>query len=215
MLNTLTILWQHSRPFFVTNSLVLLLALTIIVERFISLTRYSISAEPFTDQLIKFIREGQIDKARKLCAAAPSAALARVLKAGIDSSNRGEAEISAAMEETMLEVTPLVSKRIPALFPLANIATLVGLIGTIRGLIVSFGALSSASPETKATILSTGISEAMNNTLFGLSIAVLCIALQLYLQTRAKGLIEDLEFYAVKLENILGRRIAGDLENAA
>jgi biopolymer transport protein ExbB/TolQ len=215
MLDTLTLLWQQSRPFFVTNCVVLLVSLTIIIERMIALQRYNISAEAFMNQLIKFVREGQIDKARKLCAAAPNAALARVVKAGLDSSNRGEAEISAALEESMLEVTPLVSKRIPALFPLANIATLVGLIGTISGLIKSFRALSNASPELKATILATGISEAMNNTLFGLSIAVLCIALQLYLATRAKAMIEDIEFNAVKLENILGRRIAGEAEAAA
>ncbi len=209
------ILIQHGKPFAYINFISLLLAITIIVERAIALNRYNISAEAFMNQLVKFVREGQIDKARKLCQAAPNAVLARVMKAGIESSNRGEAEISAAMEETMLEVVPLVSKRIPALFPLANIATLIGLIGTISGLIKSFRALSSASPELKATILATGISEAMYNTAFGLIIAVGCIAGQLWLGIKAKGMIEDIEFNAVKMENILGRRLAGEVEAAA
>ena len=65
---------------------------------------------------MRLVREGQIDRARKLCQAAPNSVLARVMKAGLDRANRGEAEISAAMEETMLEITPLVTKRIPSLY---------------------------------------------------------------------------------------------------
>jgi len=215
MMDAIKILIQHGKPFAYINFISLLVALTIIIERVIALNRYNISAEAFMNQLVKFVREGQIDKARKLCQAAPTAVLARIMKAGLDASNRGEAEISAAMEESMLELTPLVSKRIPALFPLANIATLIGLIGTISGLIKAFRALSSASPELKATILATGISEAMYNTAFGLIIAVSCITAQLWLGTKAKGMIEDIEFNAVRMENILGRRIAGEAEAAA
>jgi biopolymer transport protein ExbB len=188
------------------------LAIAIIIERAIMLNRYSISGEPFMNQLVRLVREGQIDRARKLCAAAPKAVLAKVMKAGLDSSNRGEAEIAASMEETMLEVSPLVSKRIPALFPLANIATLIGLIGTISGLIKCFSALSAASAAEKQTVLSRGISEAMYNTAFGLMIAVTCIAAQLWLATKAKHVLEEVEFNALKLENLLARRLAGDLE---
>jgi len=188
------------------------LAMAIMIERAIMLNRYNISGEPFMNQLVRLVREGQIDRARKLCAAAPNAVLAKVMKAGLDSSNRGEAEIAAAMEESTLEVTPLVSKRIPALFPLANIATLIGLIGTISGLIKCFSALSAASPAEKQVVLSRGISEAMYNTAFGLMIAVTCIAAQLWLASKAKGMLEEVEFNALKLENLLARRLAGDLE---
>jgi len=214
MTDAAKILLQHGFPFAHVNLISMLLAITLIIERFIALNRYNISADAFMSQLVKYVREGQIDKARQLCQAAPNSGLARVMKAGIDASNRGEAEISAAMEESLLEVGPLISKRIPALFPLANIATLVGLIGTISGLIKSFRALSSASPELKATILATGISEAMYNTAFGLMIAVSCIAAQLYLGTKAKGMLEDIEFNVIKMENLLGRRIAGEAEAA-
>lgn len=214
MMDAAKILLQHGGLFPYLNLISMLLGITIIIERFIALNKYNISADAFMAQLVKYVREGQIDKARQLCQAAPNSALARVMKAGIDSSNRGEAEISAAMEESMLEVSPLVAKRIPALFPLANIATLIGLIGTISGLIKSFRALSSASPELKATILATGISEAMYNTAFGLMIAVACIAAQLYLGTKAKGMLEDIEFNSIKLENLLGRRLAGEAESA-
>jgi len=212
MIDAAKILLEHGGIFPYLNLISMLAAITIIVERLIALFRYDISGDQFMAGLVKMIREGKIDLARKACQAVPASVLARVMKAGLDSSNRGEAEISAAMEETMMEVTPLVGKRIPALFPLANVATLIGLIGTISGLIKCFRALGSASPETKATVLSTGISEAMYNTAFGLMIAVSCIVMQLYLATKAKGMIEELEYNAVKLENLLGRRIAGDIE---
>jgi biopolymer transport protein ExbB/TolQ len=190
------------------------LAIAITIERFIALTKYSISAEPFMNQLVRLVREGQIDRAMKLCSAAPNSVLARVLKAGLSRANHGEAEISAAMEETVLEITPMVSKRIPSLFPLANIATLIGLIGTILGLIKCFSAIGDAAPELKAKLLSVGISEAMYNTAFGLIIAVSCIAAQLWLGIKAKAMLEDVEHNALKLENLLARRAAGEVEGA-
>lgn len=212
ILDAATILLTHGGPFPYLNIFVLAISLATIIERFIALTRYNISGEPFMNQLVRLVREGQIDRARKLCQAAPNSVLARVMKAGLERSNRGEAEIAASMEETMLEVTPLVTKRIPSLFPLANIATLFGLIGTISGLIKSFKALNSASPEDKSRILSLGISEAMYNTAFGLLIAVLCLATQLYLANKAKAMIEEMELNAIRLENLLARRAAGELE---
>lgn len=206
------ILLTHGGIFPYINIVVTALALAIIIERAIALFRYNISGEPFMNQLVRLVREGQIDRARKLCQAAPNSVLAQVMKAGLDRSNHGEAEISSAMEESLLHVTPMVSKRIPSLFPLANIATLVGLIGTISGLIKSFSALSEAAPEQKAQILAIGISEAMYNTAFGLMIAVTCIAAQLFLANKAKGMIEEIEYNAIKLENLLARRAAGELE---
>lgn len=212
LLNAANILLHHGGIFPYLNIVSTALAFAIIIERTIALFRYSISGEPFMNQLIRLVREGQIDRAVKLCSAAPKSVLARVMKAGLQRSNHGEAEISSAIEETMLEVTPLVSKRIPSLFPLANIATLIGLIGTISGLIKSFSALSAASPEQKSVILATGISEAMYNTAFGLLIAVTCIAAQLWLGNKGKAMLEEVEYNAIKLENLLARRASGEIE---
>lgn len=211
-LDAAQILFQHGGIFPYLNSVSTALAVAIIIERAIMLSKYSIKGEPFMKQLVKLVKEGQIDRARKLCEAAPNSVLAKVMKSGLDSSNRGEAEISSSLEESMLEVTPMVSKRIPSLFPLANIATLIGLIGTISGLIKCFAALAAASPAQKQQVLSTGISEAMYNTGFGLMIAVICIAAQLWLANKAKHILEEVEFNALKLENLLVRRLAGDLE---
>ena len=89
-------------------------------------------------------------------------------------------------------------------------ATLVGLIGTITGLIGTFKSLGAASPEMKQSMLSKGISEAMNNTAFGLTIAVVCIVAHLLLTSKAKAMIEEIEFNALKLENLLAAASAGE-----
>lgn len=206
LLDAAKILFTHGGIFPYVNTVVAAVSVAIIVERSLAMFRYSVSSERFMGGIVQRVREGQIDQAVKLCTAVPEAVLSRVIKAGLERSNKGEAEVSAAMEEALLEVTPLVSKRIPSLFPLANIATLVGLIGTISGLIKSFSALSQAAPEQKSQILSLGISEAMYNTGLGLSIAVVCIIGQLILGNKSKALLEEVEFNAMRLENLLIRR---------
>jgi biopolymer transport protein ExbB len=110
----------------------------------------------------------------------------------------------------VLEATPAISKRIAPLWSLANIATLIGLVGTITGLIGTFKALGAASPEMKQLMLTKGISEAMNNTAFGLTIAVACIVAHLMLSSKAKSMIEEIEYNALRLENLLARQAAGE-----
>ena len=186
-------------------------AIAIIVERVVVLAfRLNLNTPPFMEQVQKLVLAGNVDRAVKLCAAAPRTALARVIKAGLSRANRGDQEVARALEEAVLEVTPLVSKRIQPLWSLANVATLVGLIGTITGLIGTFKSLGAATPEMKQVMLSKGISEAMNNTAFGLTIAVICIVAHLLLSSKAKAMVEEIEYSALKLENLLSRRDAGE-----
>ena len=91
------------------------------------------------------------------------------------------------------------------LWSIANVATLIGLIGTITGLIGAFAAVALASPDQKSALLTKGISEAMNNTAFGLSIAVTCILAHMFLSGTTKKIAEGTEYGAVKIENILTR----------
>ena len=132
------------------------------------------------------------------------------MRAGLTRASKGDQEVARALEEAVLEVTPAISKRISSLWSLANVATLIGLIGTITGLIRTFRSLAAASPEMKATLLSQGIAEAMNNTAFGLTIAVVCIVAHLLLSSKAKAMIEEIEYNALRLENLLGRKGAGE-----
>ena len=110
-------------------------------------------------------------------------------------------------------MTPQIEKRIGSLWSLANIATLIGLIGTIIGLITSFRGLSVATPEQRATLLGAGIAEALFNTATGLTIAVTCIVSHLILSGVAKRIISDLDYYSSRLENLLSLR--HDAEKAA
>jgi biopolymer transport protein ExbB len=211
MIQHLAEFFREGGPFMFVNLIASAVAVAIIVERTIALAvKLNLNAAPFMEQVQKLVMTGNVDRALKLCGAAPKAALSRVVRAGLARANRGEAEVSKALEEALMEVTPLVGKRIAALWSLANIATLLGLIGTITGLIGTFKSLGAASPEMKQIMLSRGISEAMNNTAFGLGIAVTCIVAHLLLTSKSKAMIDELEYNAVKLENLLSRRVAGE-----
>ena len=206
--------FSEGGPFMYVNIASSAIALAIIVERAYSLLfRYSLNAPPFMEQITKLVMTNNIDRAVKLCGAAPQAALSRVVRSGLTRANRGELEVAKAVEESLLEVSPTLSKRIASLWSLANIATLLGLIGTITGLIHTFKTLGGISdPAQKAKYLSQGLSEAMNNTAFGLGIAVTCMIGHLLLTNRAKSMIEEIEINALKLENLLSRRGSGEGE---
>jgi len=208
--------FREGGPFMYVNLVSSAVAVAIILERAISLNfRLSINGPPFMEQITKLVMTGNIDRAIKLCGAAPDAVLAKVVRAGLSRANRGETEVARALEESILEVTPLLQKRIQSLWSIANIATLLGLIGTITGLIAAFRSLGAVAAEQKNLVLSKGISEAMNNTAFGLGIAVTCIVAHLLLTSKAKGMLEEIELDALKLENLLVRRQAGEtLEQA-
>ncbi len=215
MIDSLAQFFKDGGPAMWFNIAVSAVAIAVIIERIIVLAfGLNLNAGPFMEQIQKLVLSGNVDRAVKLCGAAPSAALSRVVRAGLTRANRGEQEVARALEEAVLEVTPAISKRISSLWSLANVATLVGLIGTITGLIGTFKALSAASPEQKAVLLSKGIAEAMNNTAFGLTIAVTCIVAHLLLSSKAKAMIEAVEYNALRLENMLGRRTEPGAESA-
>lgn len=190
----------------------LIISIAIIIDRSVAVFfQLHLDGTRFMQQVEKLVVSNNIDKAVKLCNAAPKAALARVLRAGLTRANRGVLEIGNAIEEETLSVTPQVMKRVPALWSLANIAVLVGLLGTVTGLIKAFGALGQAAPEQKQILLTQGISEALNNTAFGLFIAVVCIASHLVISSRAKKIVEEIELNSLKLENMLTRRAVAEL----
>ncbi len=203
--------FEAGGTFMYLNLIALSVSVAIIVERVVRLLfTYNLNALPFMEQITKLVLTGNIDRAVKLCSAAPSAALAKVVRSGLTRANRGELEVAKSIEESIMEVTPAIQKRIGALWSLANIATLLGLIGTILGLIRAFQSLGAVSADKRSEVLSKGISEAMNNTAFGLTIAVICIVAHLLLTNRAKGMIEEVELSSLKLENLLGRKSAGE-----
>jgi biopolymer transport protein ExbB/TolQ len=156
-----------------------------------------------------------IDRAIKLCNAAPKAALPRVLKAGLMRANKGEIEIANAIEEAQLEVVPLVMKRTSALPQIASMATLLGLLGSIIGLIMAFSASKVASQEERSTMLMQGIATAMYTTAFGLIVAIPTLAVYVVLSGITRKIVDEIDQYSVKLENLLVARSRGQLGAAA
>ncbi|MEK7704622.1 MAG: MotA/TolQ/ExbB proton channel family protein [Myxococcota bacterium] len=212
MLKELAAFFREGGPFMYLNLVFMTFALATITERVLMLMfRLNLDSRAFMAQIQKLIMSNNVDRAIKLCASAPNAALSHVIRAGLTRANRGQREISRALEESVLEVTPRISKRVATLWSIANIATLVGLIGTITGLIATFKALGAASAEMKQIMLSRGISEAMNNTAFGLMIAVMCIVAHMILHNKSKAIVDEIEFHALRLESMLTQRGAGEV----
>ena len=129
----------------------------------------------------------------------------QLIKSGLTSANRSADEIDAAMSEKIAELKPAAEKWIGSLWSLANIATLLGLLGTVSGLIATFKAVSSdkISASERQQKLAAGISEAMSNTAFGLGIAVTCMIAHLLLHTKAKKIQHDLENTQERVFNLL------------
>lgn len=199
--------FQDGGSFMFVNVVLLAIALAVVIERAYSLyVRLNLPAAPFMEQIERQVQSGNLDRAVKVCAHVPNAPLAKVVRAGLLRANKGELEVAKAVEEAMLEHTPAVSHRIQWLWSLANIATLIGLVGTIAGLIVTFQSLGNVPADQKQALLSSGIAKAMNNTAFGLGIAVFCIICHLILGSYAKKQVESIELHALKLENLLSRR---------
>jgi biopolymer transport protein ExbB len=204
MWDWLSEVFQTGGPFFIVNTFFLAVVLAIITERAIYfLGRGHINAKAFLEQIKRLLAANNIERAKKLCDAT-TAPIARVAKAGLNRIHRGEAAVAQAMEETMVDVTPEVKTRISALWSMANIVTLTGLLGTITGLINTFSAVAEANPADRQKNLSLGISEAMYNTAFGLSIALICMVAHLLLSTAMKRVVSDLESFSLRLENMLG-----------
>ena len=196
---------KHNPTFLVLNLVVSAIVVTIIIERAaFQLGRYRVNSKEFFAQIKKLVSAGNIDRAIKLCDASDYPIL-QLVKAGLTHANKGPDEIDAALSEKLAELKPAVEKRIGALWSLANIATLIGLIGTVSGLINTFSAIAAPglSQAVKQQMLSNGIAEAMYNTAFGLGIAVICMIAHVLLHTRSKNIQHDLDSTTERVFNLL------------
>ncbi len=193
-------------PFFLCLNLgVSALVLAIVVERAIfQNTKYRVNSKEFFAQIKKLVNGGSIDRAIKLCEAGDYPIL-QLVRSGLTNANKGPDDIDAAMSEKMSELKPQVEKRVGSLWSLANIATLIGLLGTVYGLIHTFGAVSAPGLDAakRQSILANGIAEAMYNTALGLGIAVSCMIAHLILHQRSKNIQHDLDATQERVFNLL------------
>lgn len=134
--------------------------------------------------------------------------LTRILKAGLLEVRHGEEEVQAAMDEASLHEMPLLERRTGYLSMISNAATLAGLLGTILGMIAVFGAVASASAADKSTLMSKGISEAMNCTAYGLITAIPPLVVYAMLQARTQAITDDVHAVVASTINLVLRNKA-------
>jgi biopolymer transport protein ExbB len=187
--------------------LVAAVGVAIAVERYVTLTLLSARNRNAWTRLQPALESGDFDGAREMTKDGDTA-ISRLLGMGLarQGAVRRREEIEVAMEESMLEIVPQLEKRTHYLATFANLATLLGLLGTVSGLIHAFGAVATVNPAEKANLLSASISEAMNCTAFGLLTAVPFVFIHAFLQTKTVELINGLEMAGVKFLNAITER---------
>jgi biopolymer transport protein ExbB/TolQ len=182
----------------------LVFALALAIDRVIMLYfKAAVDKEAFVRGLKKHIFAGDLDKAISFCASQKKTPLVSVVKSGLINVPKGEADVQAAMDEATLREQPKLEARTGYLAMIGNVATLLGLLGTIVGLISAFGAVANANPADKATILASSISEAMNCTAFGLLTAIPALIAYSLLQGRTQHMIEDINETTVSVLNLI------------
>jgi biopolymer transport protein ExbB/TolQ len=163
----------------------------------------NVDKEAFLRGLKKHIYAGDLDKAISFTASQKKTPLTAVIKAGLINVPKGDADVQAAMDEATLRESPRIEGRTGYLAMLGNVATLLGLLGTIIGLIHAFGAVANANPADKATILASSISEAMNCTAFGLATAIPALVAYSVLQGRTQHMVDSINETSVAVLNLI------------
>jgi biopolymer transport protein ExbB/TolQ len=175
---------------------------TLVIERAYALwMRFKIDASQILSRILSFVDSNNYSRAIEVCNTRQSHPMCVVLKAGLLKANRSDIEIRRALEQTTMKVGPQISKRTPYLATLANVATLMGLLGTIFGLIMAFEGVEMASAAKKQEVLARGISLAMSTTAFGLIVAIPTTIAHAVLTARQNVLMDTIEDSAMTLFN--------------
>jgi len=198
--------FQTGGLFMYPIALLLALGLAIAIERYLYLTAARSTNQRLWKSVMPLIAAGNYKQAAVLTEKS-KCALSRILGYGLDRADgsRRRDDVEVAMEEGLMETVPHLEKRTHYLALFANIATLLGLLGTIIGLIKAFTAVAQVDPSLKAEILSTSISVAMNTTAFGLMVAIPLLIFYTLLQTKTTEIIDSLEMATVRFTNHLAK----------
>jgi biopolymer transport protein ExbB/TolQ len=205
--NTVVRFFQGGGEFMIPIALVAVIGLVIAIERYIVLTYTAIRNRSLWNEIAPLLQKGDFRQAVQLTSNS-GAAVGQILSYGLAriSSAKQREDIEKAMEESLMDVVPRLEKRTHYLATFANLATLLGLLGTVIGLINAFGAVATVNPAEKANLLSASISVAMNCTAFGLMTAVPLLVIHAVLQTKTTELIDSLEMASVKFLNSVTER---------
>jgi biopolymer transport protein ExbB/TolQ len=199
--------FQDGGVFMVPIVVVLALGLAIAAERWVFLSRTSFGNRSLWTKITPYIQAGKFGEAVNVTSKSKTA-IATILTYGLHRTKNAARrdDIEKAMEESLMEVMPRLEKRTHYLATFANVATLLGLLGTIIGLINAFTAVAAANPAEKADMLSASISVAMNTTAFGLMVAIPLLLVHTLLQSKTTEIVDSLEMVAVKFLNAVDER---------
>ncbi len=187
--------------------LVFAFGVAIAVERYVTLTMVTKENQVVWEKVQPLLTNGEFDEAREMTSKDEST-ISKVLNMGLSLQGavRRREDIEIAMEESMMEIVPRLEKRTPYVALASSIATLLGLLGTIMGLIQAFTAVANANPAEKADLLSASISVAMNTTAFGLMVAIPLLITHAVLTSKTGDIVDSLEMATVKALNVFSRR---------
>jgi biopolymer transport protein ExbB/TolQ len=207
LFTTIARFFQDGGHFMYPIAIVLVIGLAIAIERYVYLTLVRSRNRSLWQQLEPLLAQGNFRQAAQVTSQSDSA-VGQILNYGLArvQGARRRDDIEKAMEESLMGVLPKLEKRTHYLATFANLATLLGLLGTVIGLISAFGAVATVNPAEKANLLSASISVAMNCTAFGLMTAVPLLVIHAVLQTKTTELVDSLEMASVKFLNSIVER---------
>ncbi|GAB5452822.1 MAG: MotA/TolQ/ExbB proton channel family protein [Halioglobus sp.] len=196
--------FQNGGPFMYPIALVLAIGLAIALERWLVLSSARMRNRMAFNKTMQLLKKQDYNGLMKV-GSDSRVPMYRIVAAGLTRflGSRRRDDIESAMEEGVMEALPGLEKRTQYLATLANVATLLGLLGTIVGLIAAFSAVADAAPTEKASMLSSSISVAMNTTAFGLISAIPLLLLHAVLQTKTTEIVDSFEMASVKVLNVL------------
>ena len=208
--NTVVKFFVDCGPFLYPSLLMMALGVAIAIERFMFLRRARSENRKLWDQVLPMLQSGKWKEVHQVTSNSESA-IGKIVSNGLTrmQSARRREDIDNAMEEGMMEIVPRLEKRTHYIATFANTITLVGLLGTIIGLIKGFTAVAAVNPAEKAEMLSASISVAMNNTAFALMVAIPFLLIHAFLQARASEIVDSLEAAKITFLNLV-QRLAGE-----
>jgi biopolymer transport protein ExbB len=203
-MNAMINFFQTGGLFMYPILIVFAFGLAIVIERWLKLNAARNANKAMWDKLHPVLVEGDFDSAREITEN-DNSTISHLLNAGLELQGavRRRDDIEIAMEETMMEIIPQLEKRTPYVALFSNISTLLGLLGTIMGLIEAFTAVANANPAEKADLLSASISVAMNTTAFGLMAGIPLLIMYVVLTSKTGEIVDSLEMASVKTLSII------------
>ena len=203
MINIFINFFQGGGVFMYPILMILAIGTAIIIERGVSLAGASLEEQVFWRKVKGLISARKYDDALKHCKN-PKVPLCQILKGGIETikGSWNQEDLQISMEEMIMERLPPLERRTHYLPTLANVATLLGLLGTIMGLIQAFAAVAAVDPSQKAALLAKGISVAMSTTAFGLVVAIPLLLSYTYLVSKTHKIIEGIDEITTKFLNL-------------